>query len=139
MTPIDASLISRKANFIHQDLKKLTEHRQLTAKQYLADFDIQLRVERLLERIINRLIDINYHLLKEKYQIIPVDYSDSFDKLFEKKAISQTLLKNLKPAAGLRNVLAHDYDTIDPKKVYQGMQLTLKHIPIYLNHLLSRL
>lgn len=134
---LDSKLVNRKASLILNDLKILNSYKNLSLKQYLADYLLQLQVERLLERIIGRLIDINYHILKEKYQTIPTDYTDSFAQLFKHKAISKKLLDTVKPAVGLRNILAHEYDTIDPKKVYAGINLALKHLPAYLRQIIN--
>jgi uncharacterized protein YutE (UPF0331/DUF86 family) len=51
--------------------------------------------------------------------------------------ITETLHKNMRPAAGLRNHLSHEYDAIDPSQVYSGMQNVLKYIRPYLRHILK--
>lgn len=42
---------------------------------------------------------------------------------------------SMAPAAGLRNHLAHEYNEIDPKQIYQGVKNLLKHISKYLEHI----
>ena len=139
MKPTDTQLIIRKINLIRNDFPRLEDIAKLNFDQYLADIDSQLISERLLERIITRLIDINYHILKTKFNLLPTDYTDSFVKLVKTKTITPEMFQNLSPSAGLRNHLAHEYDDIDPAQVYKGMKNLLKYLPDYLNHLLSQL
>ena len=71
MSPLDDRLLARKCDLIMSDLDKLELIAHLPREKFLDDFDVQLRTERLLERIIGRLIDINFHVLKEKHRIVP--------------------------------------------------------------------
>lgn len=135
MNQTDKNIIIRKIKFIQEDLPRLKKTAKLSEKQYLSDITTQLATERLLERIITRLIDINYHLLKTKFYVLPKDYTDSFKKLLDKKVITKPMYQNIAPSAGLRNHLAHEYDEIDPKQIYQGVKNLLKHISGYLKQI----
>jgi len=64
--PIDEKLISRKITLINNDLKSLKALSKLSLKTYLSKADYEALAERYLERIIGRMIDINYHILSEK-------------------------------------------------------------------------
>lgn len=139
MSPLDQQLIHRKAKFIEEDLQKLTSYQKLGEKTYYNDEAAQLAVERLMERIIGRLIDINYHLLKEKFGKLPIDYFDSFMALSKEGVVAEDLARSVAKSVGLRNILAHEYDTIDPKKVYQAINDALIDVPQYLSSLLSSL
>lgn len=102
--------------------------------------EAQLIVERLLERITGRLIDdINYHFLKEEYEIIPVDYYNSFIEMGKNKVIPEDFAKEMTKAAGLRNALAHEYEKIDQTRVYESIGLALNQIPRYLQKIISLL
>lgn len=132
MTALDQQLISRKAKLIQADLKKLKALRPNSYNDYLTDEDVQLQVERLLERIIGRLIDINYHILKEKHGIVPNDYFESFVMMGQKGQVNQNLAQELAQSTGLRNILTHEYDEIDHRKVYEAIQKALAQVPVYL-------
>ena len=135
MNQTDKNIIIRKIKFIQEDLPRLKETTKLSEKEYLSDITTQLATERLMERVISRLIDINYHILKTKFNTLPKDYTDSFTKLLKAKAITKQMYDNLAPSAGLRNHLAHEYDEINPKQIYQGVKNLLKHISKYLKHI----
>ena len=89
-------------------------------------------VERYLERMIGRAIDINFHLLTESGEAPPSDYHSSFLRLAALKVLEPDFAARIARAAGLRNRLVHEYDEIDPKKVYEALQSALHDIPVYL-------
>ena len=131
---IDLELVTRKMVLITSDLDGL---RTLAAKpvaEYLVSQTDELVAERLLERIIGRMIDINYHVLTESGQPPPRDYYDSFTDLTKLGILPVDFATRIAACAGLRNRIAHEYDEIDPRKIHEALQDAVKHIPEYLRH-----
>lgn len=137
MPKIDIDVIRRKAKLIEADLARLKKYKDLSLSEYLADENTQLIVERLLEKITGRTIDLNYHILKEEYEIMPQDYYDSFIQIGKNIIITEELSKEMANMAGLRNALAHEYDKIDQNLVYKSLKLALVQIPNYLKIVLD--
>jgi len=137
--PIDRKLINRKITLINEDLKSLKTLSNLSLKIYLSKADYEALAERYLERIIGRMIDINYHILSEKENKIPTDFYSSFIELGRKKYLSPRLADIMANSAGLRNRLAHEYDEIDAKKVFKAMGNCLKDVPKYLKSIVKSL
>ena len=137
--PIDKKLISRKITLINGDLKSLKALSKLSLKTYLSKADYEALAERYLERIIGRMIDINYHILSEKEKEIPADFYNSFIALGRKKYLPIKLADIMANSAGLRNRLAHEYDEIDAKKVFGAMVACLKDVPKYLKNIVKSL
>ena len=88
MSPVDKQLIERKIKLIENDLAGLKKYKDISSKEYLKNYETQLVVERLLEKITGRLIDLNYHLLKEAYEYLPEDYYDSFMEIGKRKVVT---------------------------------------------------
>ncbi len=118
-------------------MSQLRQYAKLSEEQYLSDKTAQLAVERLLERIVGRLLDINYHLLKEQTASLPQDYFDSFLALSKEGIVSEELSRRVAKSAGLRNVLAHEYDAIDERQVYAAIKFALTDVPEYLRAILA--
>ncbi len=137
MPKIDIDIIRRKIKLIESDLSKLEKYKDLTLPEYLKDELKQLVVERLLERITGRTIDLNYHILKEEYEIMPQDYYNSFIEIGKNKIVTEELAKEMAGMAGLRNALAHDYDKIDQNLIFNSFKLALVQIPNYLKIILN--
>jgi uncharacterized protein YutE (UPF0331/DUF86 family) len=90
--------------------------------------------ERYLERAIGRMIDINFHLITESGQVPPKDYHESFVHLSTLGVMAADLAKEMAMAAGLRNRIVHEYDDIDPERVYEALPVAVRRIPVYLDH-----
>ncbi|MCX6763864.1 MAG: DUF86 domain-containing protein [Candidatus Moranbacteria bacterium] len=137
--PIDKKLINRKITLINNDLKSLKTLSKLSFKTYLSKSEYEALAERYLERIIGRMIDINYHILSEKENEIPTDFYNSFVRIGRKKYLPLKLADSMANSAGLRNRLAHEYDEIDPKKVFDALESCLKDVPKYLKNIVKSL
>ncbi len=137
--PIDKKLIQRKITLINSDLKSLKKLSGLSLKTYLSKEEYEVLAERYLERIIGRMIDINYHILSEKENKIPTDFYSSFVMLGKKKYLPSKLAGTMANSAGLRNRLAHEYDEIDAKKVFEAAISCLRDVPKYLKCIVKSL
>lgn len=80
------------------------------------------------------MIDINFHLITESGQVPPKDYHESFVRLSAIGVMPADHAKEMAMAAGLRNRIVHEYDEIDPERVYDALPVAVRRIPIYLDH-----
>ena len=103
--------------------------------EYLASATDEVLAERYLERIIGRMIDINYHVLTESGQAPPPDYYQSFTALATIGMLDQAFAKRMAACAGLRNRITHEYEAIDPARVHEALQSAVRDIPEYLKRL----
>lgn len=129
---IDPELVIRKMVLIAADLKALAPFADRPLEQYLVDATDEVLVERYLERIIGRMIDINYHLVTEAGEPPPRDYFASFTQLARLGVLPPAFATRIAACAGLRNRLVHEYEEIDPERVYAGMQAAVRDVPEYL-------
>lgn len=134
---INRKLINRKITLINRDLKNLEEIGKVPLAKYLRNDTYEALAERYLERIIGRMIDINYHILTEEASEPPLDYFDSFVKLGARKYLPREFAEKIANSAGLRNRLAHEYDEIDPKKIHSAVKTCLADAPKYLNNIIK--
>ena len=131
---IDPELVTRKMVLITADLRALEPLARHPLEDYIASPTDEVLVERYLERIIGRMIDINYHLITEAGQPPPRDYFDSFTQLARIGVVPPAFATQIAASAGLRNRLVHEYDEIDPERVYAGLQAAVRDVPAYLRH-----
>ena len=129
---IDRELVTRKLLLVTTDLESLGPIQAKGLDAYLGNDIDQSVVERRLERIVSRMIDTNYHLITSIGQAPPADYHPSFFKLVELGVIDAEFARRIAGAAGLRNRLVHDYEDIDPQKIFEALGSALRDVPIYL-------
>lgn len=133
--PVDREVLARKSTLIAQDLVRLRPLAELSEDDYLSRMDAQLATERLLERMIGRMLDTNYHVAVEMGGTAPRDFFESFLRMAELGVLPLDFARQIAQAAGVRNRLAHEYNDIDPRMVHQSARQALVDIPIYLNHI----
>ena len=129
---IDPELVTRKLALITGDLKELSAIAVKSRDEYLALLRDQLVAERLLERMVGRMIDINYHLIVETGHPPPSDYYESFVRLGTLQVLPPHFATRIAACAGLRNRLVHEYDEVDQVRVYEALQAAVRDIPDYL-------
>jgi uncharacterized protein YutE (UPF0331/DUF86 family) len=136
---IDREFVTRKMVLIGRDLEELRKISSPGLEAYLSDHYKEILAERFLERMISRMIDINYHIVTGSGSPPPRDYYDSFKELGKLGVLDATFASRIASAAGLRNRIVHEYDELDPAKVFEGIQAALADLPVYLQAILSRI
>lgn len=131
---IDRVLITRKITLILKDLQPLTDLSRQSLEEYLKSPLSEVLAERYIERMIGRMIDINYHLITESGNSPPKDYHESFQMLGPMGILPSDFSREIAFSAGLRNRIVHEYDEIDAAKVYEALKVAVQQIPTYLDH-----
>ena len=131
---IDSTLIVRKINLISQDFTDIVALSRKSLQEFLASRVDGALAERYLERMIGRMIDINYHLITESGFPPPADYYQSFLQLERLGILPHDLAQTIAACAGLRNRIVHEYDEIDPAKIHEALQTATRDVPQYLTH-----
>jgi uncharacterized protein YutE (UPF0331/DUF86 family) len=100
----------------------------------------QAALERYLERIINRAIDINQYLIAElatKDTSPPLDYTETFLRLVDLGVFPPGFSKHIAKSVGTRNILIHEYNAIDYSSIYSSISDCLRDYHEYCNSMLS--
>jgi uncharacterized protein YutE (UPF0331/DUF86 family) len=131
--------VRRKLQLIADDLARLLRFKDETLASIVAD-DIKLAaVERLLERIVMRAIDINEHLLGElatgeEARSTRLTYRETFLGLAALSVYPPEFAEHIARSAGLRNILVHDYNDLDRKIVHQSIGACLQDYTRYIDY-----
>ena len=134
---IDRELVTRKIVHIGDDLEELRKLGSPGLEAYLADRYKEILAERFLERMISRMIDVNYHVITGSGHPPPRDYYDSFTELGKMGILEPEFASRIARSAGLRNRIVHEYDEIEPEKVFEAIRSALADLPVYLKAVLS--
>lgn len=128
---VRADLVRHKLALLHRYLTELEVHRNLSLEAYLTGGDRLRAIERLLQLIVEAAVDINTHLVTEIEGVPPSDYTDSFQAAVRCSVIDAGLGQLLKPSAGLRNALVHQYGGIDDARVHASITMALDGFTSY--------
>ena len=95
---------------MQDELAHLVELSRYSFNEIVSDFVKMSALERILERIISRAIDINNHLIAElttKDTSPPKDFKETFMRLAELGICSEEFAERISKSVGTRNILFH--------------------------------
>lgn len=110
---IDKKFVETKLSHIQAYCEELENVLAFADREIKRDF-LKLRaLERILQLIVDEIIDINSHIIRHANLRLPDDFQGSFMILAENKILLQTFALRIAPVVGLRNRLVHRYEKID--------------------------
>lgn len=95
-------------------------------------------IERILELLVMTASDIVFHLLSAADEPPPTTYRAAFLRAGERGIIGRELSKNLALSAGLRNILAHEYEEIDYRVLHSAIPVAIRDITALIEELSRR-
>jgi len=103
-------------------LARLDEYAaNITRQELELDLDTWLKVSRALELVAQCCVDIAMELVARRGLGVPETYREAFVRLAQDGLLTPQQSAVLQAWAGLRNVLAHLYTTIDLDRLYAAM------------------
>ncbi len=111
MTPPtpDRATIRARLRAMRETLAELEALRSTDADTLSAEPLTRAAAERLIQVVVDLVVDINGHLVTSETGAAPHTGHDSFLAVAAIGAISEDLAERLAPSAGLRNILVHRY------------------------------
>ena len=122
---VDKEKIRQKIDFIHQELKKLKQLKNLTDEEFKQGpfyFDAALRI---LQVAIEAMIDICNHIVAREGLGIPQNYRDGFKILADQQILEPEMLDTYIKMTKFRNRIVHIYDEVKKEEVYRIIQTNL--------------
>jgi uncharacterized protein YutE (UPF0331/DUF86 family) len=136
---LDINLIQRKTKLIQENLSNLGQLGESSFDEIAKDIVKFSALERLLEKIITRAIDINQHIISElsKGNEQVKGYEDTFYALVGLQVYDLEFAKKIAPSAGLRNRLVHEYDNTKDEIVYDSVSDAIAQYAKYCDFVLK--
>lgn len=120
-------------------LEEIKEFFKFPDEEILADAGKLHIAERLLQLIVDTMIDINQHFIRELNLKISEDFQGAFYILGEHNILPMDFAQKIAPIVGLRNRIIHRYETLDKplfisvfRKNYTDFETYIKLIADYL-------
>ncbi|MGE5892680.1 MAG: type VII toxin-antitoxin system HepT family RNase toxin [bacterium] len=131
------AVIENKISSIRKYLGILERYTKFSQKEIEENIDLRGAVERYLYLAVQATIDLAEAVIAYKHFRKPSTFGESFHILEEKGVISSALTAELVKMTGFRNVIAHDYETLNYDIVYQILQHASDDIERFLNSISS--
>ena len=107
---------------LSERLQRLEPLREKPLDEFLQDAYLRDIVERNLEIALQCCIDIANRIISLEQAPKPRDSYESLGRLGELGVLPMAFAREFAPAAGFRNILAHEYLAIDWELVYEQLQ-----------------
>lgn len=111
--PIDKTFILKKLEDIQTYIEELEELYTSPREEVVKNYEKLHTAERLLQLIVDTMIDINNHIIKELSLNPADDFQSTFKTLAQSNVISEDLAQKIAPVVGLRNLIVHRYERLD--------------------------
>ena len=119
---IDKDIIMFKLSKLRQYLNYLKQLQKSSFEDFVSDFKIAGAVERDLQVSIECMIDIGNEIISSLQLQRPERYQDIPYILARSGMIPRQFADTMATMIGFRNLLVHDYATINLKLVYEFLQ-----------------
>ncbi len=114
---VDKALVMRKITELELYLGQVGEFAAIGLEEYQGDWKTQRVVERTLQMLIETCADIANHIVSDNRMRTPTSYADTFRVLAENAVISAELFSVMEKMAKFRNVVVHQYESVDAEIV----------------------
>jgi uncharacterized protein YutE (UPF0331/DUF86 family) len=133
---VRTEFVRRKLQLIVEDLGRLAQLEDEPYEALTSDFIKMAAVERIIERIVMRAIDVNEHLIGElatgrEERITRLTYRETFVRLSTIGILPLAFAEQIARSAGLRDILVHDDNDTDRRIVYGSIRSCLADYPRY--------
>lgn len=110
---VDNNLVLRKIAELERYLGQIQEFAGIGLEEYQKEWKVQRIVERTLQMMIEASADIANHIVADGKMRTPSSYVDTFLVLKENGVISSELYSVMEKMAKFRNIVVHQYETVD--------------------------
>jgi len=108
--------------------------------QEIKEDRLKLRaLERIIQLIVDEMIDINNHFIRYAQLRVPEDFQSAFMVLAENNILPQEFAAKLAPVVGLRNRLVHRYEKVDINILLNTTRKSKNDFKEYVRHILKYL
>ena len=128
-------LIKRRLAELRRNVEALRTLRGLSLEDLLKDVKVSWAVEHGLQVSIQIVLDVGNHLLAELGENNLGDYADVIAALGRVGVLPLEFSQKIKPMAGFRNLLVHEYAEIDLAVVYRILRDGLADFEVFGQHI----
>ncbi len=135
---VDAAVLARKVAAIRDAVSRIAEVLPATADAFVADRTAREVVSFNLFLALQESIALAAHWLADDGVVVPETYGEVFETLGTRGVIDTELADRLRAAAGLRNLVAHQYGVLDFRRVFTVAQHDVADLLAFCQQLSAR-
>lgn len=134
---INRIFLETKLSYIQSYAKELENVLAFPNEDIKEDFLKRRALERIIQLIVDEIIDINNHVIRYANLRVPDDFQSSFMVLAENKILPEEFALKISPVVGLRNRLVHRYEKIDLDILLEKVRININDFSSYSKYIFS--
>ncbi len=112
---LQKAFVAKKLQEITGYLDEIREFLKFSDEEIVGNSGRIHIAERLLQLVVDTILDVNQHFIRELGLKASDDYQGTFYILGENGILPRQFAQRLAPSVGLRNRIVHRYETLDKK------------------------
>ena len=132
---VNRDVVVAKIAHIRESLNRLEEKQEISANHFLKDKDTQDIVLFNLQIAIQGCVDIASHIIADNDWGVVENLGGLFDTLARKKVISIKTKKTMRKMVGFRNLIVHEYASLNMSLVYTLLKENLNDFNLFLREI----
>lgn len=129
---LNRDFIEEKISLIEEYFHEMEDIIKLDEKEILENIEKLRALERDFQLIVDEMLDINLHFIRELDLKSPNDFQNTFGILAENKILPDDFAEKFAPVVGARNILVHRYEKMDKKLFVNQVKNERKNFLEYL-------
>jgi len=134
---IKRETIDRHLTDLADKVRFLRSCRKYTLKEFKENTQVRFSAERAIQLAVQYILDIGSHILSAKVINSVDDYKGVIRKLGEVGVMPKDFAKSIVKMASFRNILVHNYISIDLKKIHKLIQFNLDDFETFAKYILE--
>ena len=119
---VDPEVVASRLAVLRTNLRRLQSIIEQGRDTFVSDEDVHLKAERCLQLALQSMLDIGTHLIASDGLARPSKYEDVVPELGRAGVLSAPIVQRLEGAAGVRNILVHDYVRVDHERLFETIR-----------------
>ena len=139
MEMINKTIIKQYLKDLEIVIRELRKYQNRPLVDFENDISLLWTVEHGLQVAIQNILDIGVHILAAQSKPDWEDYTEVIDKLGTNEIIPIEFARKIRGMASFRNILVHEYATIDLEKLHQILNNNLVDFEEFIKYTISYL
>jgi uncharacterized protein YutE (UPF0331/DUF86 family) len=131
---VKSAVILRLLESLRENVTLLRPVQSESLADLMADIIRYNGTIRLLQTAIQHVLDVGAHVLAGSSLEVPDEYKQIILKMGQHRILPYDFAQRIAPMAGFRNVVVHEYLTVDPDLVYRHLQHGLDDFEQFIDH-----
>ena len=119
--PLDTFKLKQQLAQLEEYLIDMRALADRSREEFSPRSDTEALAERRVHKVVQAVLDIAASVNAQLGLGVPKTYREVMDNLVDSGVIDEELATRLKQMVGLRNILTHEYASIDPEFIYKAI------------------